>query len=404
MTANIRHAWIRKIESAVKPEGQTANPASEGHAGELCEAAGLRHRRLGKWVWVFPVRRETRQAGLDRFLVQVPATGRTQSIRLLFGTTSQGCAPLEYPGAFADATENCRRALTERCTEIQTLCGNDYARINQQQPCASFAKTASGAYLFITHNGAAPAAGGPDISWRNTAVSGGRTLRGGKRISAARLARALYAGDTRLTRDCKTTWRSSKDLASTRNHLFFSQDTAPLQPPWSTERFFESDGALRGRKGPLYEGGPTCVPLFAVERAHKPGTVWIGHRLRDWIPQFAELAGTKGAGKKRGWYVLCPQGLARQRPAFSTAKIPGLWRQQSCIDDWKGIRQNLNPQGRNSNAPPNLQVQLYNLRNDPGESSDVSGNYPDMVRKIVRTMREQHKRSELFPFAALDNQ
>jgi arylsulfatase A len=56
-----------------------------------------------------------------------------------------------------------------------------------------------------------------------------------------------------------------------------------------------------------------------------------------------------------------------------------------------------------ADTPPNMHIALYNLKDDPGETTDVSAQHPDVVTKIEKLMREQHAPNPDFPFPALDN-
>jgi len=51
-----------------------------------------------------------------------------------------------------------------------------------------------------------------------------------------------------------------------------------------------------------------------------------------------------------------------------------------------------------------MRIELYNLRTDPAETTDVADRNPDIVAKIERVMREQHVSSKVFPFPSLDRQ
>ncbi len=51
-----------------------------------------------------------------------------------------------------------------------------------------------------------------------------------------------------------------------------------------------------------------------------------------------------------------------------------------------------------------IDIELYNLRDDPSETRDLSGEHPDIVARIAKVMKEQHIPSKDFPFPALDNQ
>ena len=72
------------------------------------------------------------------------------------------------------------------------------------------------------------------------------------------------------------------------------------------------------------------------------------------------------------------------------------------IGDWKGVRQNLKPKGMPKTIPAVLKTELYNLKDDLAESTDVAAQHPDIVAKIEQIMREQHIPSAEFPLPALD--
>jgi arylsulfatase A len=55
-----------------------------------------------------------------------------------------------------------------------------------------------------------------------------------------------------------------------------------------------------------------------------------------------------------------------------------------------------------ANAAPDMHIELYNLKTDPHETTDVSAQHPDVVAQIEKLMRDEHTPSPDFPFAALD--
>jgi len=50
----------------------------------------------------------------------------------------------------------------------------------------------------------------------------------------------------------------------------------------------------------------------------------------------------------------------------------------------------------------NFAIELYNLKDDPGEQNNVASEHPEVVAKLRRIMKEQHSPSELFPLRPLD--
>ncbi len=120
---------------------------------------------------------------------------------------------------------------------------------------------------------------------------------------------------------------------------------------------------------------------------------------------YSELAGfPKAAPSDIDGVSFAPTLLGGRQDArsFLHREFPGYGGQQYVrIGDWKGVRQNLNPDARD--AKPNMHIELYNLQDDPSETRDLSGERPDVVARIAKIMREQHTASKDFPFPALDN-
>ena len=71
------------------------------------------------------------------------------------------------------------------------------------------------------------------------------------------------------------------------------------------------------------------------------------------------------------------------------------------IGDWKGLRQNLKPVPAAKQAP-DFTMQLFNLRDDPAETTNVAAKFPDVVNQMADVMRAQHVASAEFPLPALD--
>ena len=44
-------------------------------------------------------------------------------------------------------------------------------------------------------------------------------------------------------------------------------------------------------------------------------------------------------------------------------------------------------------------VELYDLELDPGESNDLAGQYPEIVKEMIAMMDAEHVKSENFPFS-----
>jgi len=118
-----------------------------------------------------------------------------------------------------------------------------------------------------------------------------------------------------------------------------------------------------------------------------------------------ELTGASGAAPKDSDGIsFAPTLLGQRQPerAFLYREFPGYGGQQ-CVrmGDWKALGQNLKPAPGAKKAPaPTLQ--LFNLREDRAETTDVAAQHPDMVAKLTDLMRAQHTPSAEFPFPVLD--
>lgn len=220
--------------------------------------------------------------------------------------------------------------------------------------------------------------------------------------------RAAYAAMvSRLDREVGRIMELVKELGLDEQTIFiFTSDNGPLDNRYAgtDSEFFNSTAGLRGYKGSVYEGG---VRVPCVVR-------WKGHieagstsdrvtGFEDWLPTLLELTGnTKTVPRDLDGISFAPTLLGRKqepRP-FLYREFPSYGGQQSVrIGDWKGVRQNLVPRGK---AEPNLTIQLYNLREDPGEKNDVAAQHPDVVARVERLFREQHTPSKEFPIPALD--
>jgi arylsulfatase A len=147
-------------------------------------------------------------------------------------------------------------------------------------------------------------------------------------------------------------------------------------------------GKLRGFKRSLYEGGlrqacvarwPGAVPAGRV--SDEPWAFW------DFLPTCADLIGVKlpVEVKTDGLSVLplLKGGAAPNREYFYwELHESGPSLQAIRFGDWKAVRNG-----------PSAAVEVYDLKADPGETTDLSAKNPDVVAKAVKLMasaREGH--------------
>ena len=136
---------------------------------------------------------------------------------------------------------------------------------------------------------------------------------------------------------------------------------------------------------------------------HWPGQVEAGAEsdfaggFWDVLPTLAELA---GADVPRGIdgvsFVPALTGKGPQKDhEFLYWEFPGYGGQQAVTaGDWKAVRQNL--------AKRVVKTELYNLKDDPSETTDLAAKHPDVVKRLEAVMKEQHTPSLDFPLQTID--
>jgi arylsulfatase A len=223
-----------------------------------------------------------------------------------------------------------------------------------------------------------------------------------------RTPRAAYAAMvTRLDREVGRLLDLVKELGLDERTMFvFTSDNGPLfnRLGGTDADFFGSAGPFRGRKGSFYEGG-FRVPCLV----RWPGKIKAGSEsdrvtgFEDWLPTISELLSEKAPEGIDG-ISFAPTLRGENQPArpFLYRESPGYGGQQAVrMEDWKLVRQNLNPGPKQKN-PPSPTTELYDLANDPSETKDVASEHQGMVERLLKIAREQHVASKLFPIRALD--
>ena len=140
------------------------------------------------------------------------------------------------------------------------------------------------------------------------------------------------------------------------------------------------NGPLRGGKGQLYEGG-TLVPAFI----NWPGKIAAGEvdeiiHVADMLPTLAKLAGASTAACKPldgadVWPAMsggAPSG--REEVVYNVEPFRGAIRQ----GDWKLVWRCILPSS----------VELFNLKDDPYEKTDLAAEHPELVEKMQARLEE----------------
>jgi arylsulfatase A-like enzyme len=148
--------------------------------------------------------------------------------------------------------------------------------------------------------------------------------------------------------------------------------------------FFESVGPLRGLKGDVFEGG-IRVPMIARwpgRIAENSETAHISANY-DFLATLTELVGIHSVPETDSVSflpTLFGKADKQQRHEHLFWDFAGYGGQLAVrMGDWKGVRLNLI---ENRDAP----FELYNLKDDIGESNNVAAEYPEVAAKIQRIM------------------
>ncbi len=173
--------------------------------------------------------------------------------------------------------------------------------------------------------------------------------------------------------------------------VMFTSDNGHHNEGGHDPQRFDPNGPLRGMKRDLYEGG-IRVPLIV----RWPGTT-PADQVTDHVSYFGDLMAT----------VADLNGVEPPPNLDSISLVPtltGNFQQQQThpylywefyerkgkravrFGDWKAIRQ-----------PWNGDVELYNLRQDLGEQTNVADKFPDIVARAKTYLDEAHEPHENWP-------
>jgi len=187
-----------------------------------------------------------------------------------------------------------------------------------------------------------------------------------------------------------------KDLGIDGHTVFiFTSDNGPHREGGADPDFFDSNGIFKGYKRDLYEGG-IRVPFIIRWPQNIEGGVKTDHVSAFWdiLPTFCEIAGIEVPDEIDGISFLPTlKAMNNQTPhsyLFWEFYEQG-GKRAVRMGDWKGVKLGIRKN-------PDADMELYNLSTDPGESTNVANDFPDIVRKIEDIMNQEHTPSEIFTF------
>ncbi len=164
--------------------------------------------------------------------------------------------------------------------------------------------------------------------------------------------------------------------------VLFTSDNGPHAEGGYEPSYFTSKGPLRGEKRDLYEGG-IRVPQLAWWPGHVEAgtTTEIPSYFGDYMRTFADLSG--GSAPEAIQSVSLVPTLLGDSTRQATHEYL-YWefqgRQAARQGSWKVVRDSIG----------GGQPELYDLASDEAESTDVSGEHPDVVERMTAFMEEAH--------------
>ena len=203
---------------------------------------------------------------------------------------------------------------------------------------------------------------------------------------------AFAAMITRMDRDVGRILAKIQAAGLDENTIvIFSSDNGPHMEAGADPDFFESSGALTGRKRDLYEGG-IRVPFVARWPGKiKPGSVSDRpSAFWDMLPTMADLAGAESPREIDGVSLkktlLGSQQKEEDRYLYWEFHERGYTDQAVRHGKWKVVRKG-----------PLQPLELYDLENDIAEKKDVAKSNPEVVADFERFLKTARSPSELWP-------
>ena len=171
--------------------------------------------------------------------------------------------------------------------------------------------------------------------------------------------------------------------------VIFSSDNGPHKEGGHDAGFFRSSGPLRGVKRDLYEGGIRVPAIARWTKTIAPGKVsefpWA---FWDFLATAAELAGVRAPTGLDGISIV-PALLGKEQRAHDYLYWEFFERgfQQAVRQgDWKLVRQ-----------APNFKLELFNLRDDVGETRDLAATRADVAARLRKLFESARAESKDFP-------
>lgn len=166
--------------------------------------------------------------------------------------------------------------------------------------------------------------------------------------------------------------------------VIFTSDNGPHREGGNNPNFADSNGALRGIKRSLHDGGIRVPTIAWWPGRISPGTesAHIAY-FGDLFATAAELAGAEepeGLDSVSFLPTLVGQGEQEQHDALYWEFYEGGSAQAVRTKRWKAIRKPMH----------SGVLRLYDIRQDVGEATDVAADHPQVVARMKEIMEREH--------------
>ena len=382
------HTPIRGNKSW-KDEGQYPLPAQSFTIAEMLKNAGYVTGAFGKWGLGSPgTEGDPNNQGFDQF----------------YGYNCQSLAHNYYPDHLWDNQNkvilkgNSGTQSTEYAPTLIHQKAIQFIEMNKDKPFFLFYPTTiPHAELVAPEENMKEFRGKllPEVAYKG-AEPGSEKYRKGSYGSQKEVHAAFAAMVTLLDKQVGEIVDELKKLGLDKNTIIiFSSDNGPHVEGGADPDYFDSNGPLKGYKRDLYEGGMREPMIVSW-----PGKVAAGTKsdlisaFWDIMPTFADIVDVKAPENIDGISFL-PTLLGKPGQKQHTSMY---WefhenngRQAVRMGDWKLVRYNVS-------IPEKETTELYNLKTDLGETTNVAEQNQQVVSQMLRIMEQSRVPSPIFNF------
>ncbi len=386
------HTYIRGNKE-VRPEGQHPMPDSIQTIAETLKAAGYATGAYGKWGLGYPNSSgDPTKQGFDTFYgYNCQRYGHHYYPHFL--RSNLDSIPLEKNKGTAKGT------YAPNLIHEKTLA---FIEKNKDQPFFLFVPSIIPHAELVAPEKYMQKYRGkflPEKEYKGTDDPNHENFRSGPYQSQTESHAAFAAMIALLDEQVGEIMKKVEDLGLAENTLIiFTSDNGPHKEGGADPVYFNSNGPLKGFKRDLYEGG-IRVPMIAKW----PGKIEAGavsnHISAFWdiFPTFAEIVGSSPPTNIDGISFL-PELLNKSTQQQQHEYLYWEFHERGGRigirkGDWKGVRYDVL---KNPTSP----LELYNLKTDIGETTNVSTQHPEIIQEMETILANVRTPSEVFTFSS----